>query len=198
MPSGFISTTAAPAPSPKRMHVLRSVQSTIRLIASAPTTSASGRGDAASRQCAVCSAYTKPVQAAFMSKQTVSPDSPSALCSAQAVLGMRLSGVIVATMQTPMSSARTPERESAMRAASMASCVCVSPSHTCRRRMPVRETIHASDVSMRAARSSFVTTCAGAQCPAPRSSKPLIRTPPVASDRCAGISPCAVSPAPDR
>ena len=54
--SGRYSTTAAPAPSPKRMQVLLSDQSTIRLIASPPTTSANRRGDAASRHSAVCSA----------------------------------------------------------------------------------------------------------------------------------------------
>ena len=133
-----------------------------------------------------------------MSKQTVSCASPNAFCSAHAVLGMRLSGVIVATRQTPISSGRTPARSSAMRAASVQSCACVSFPQICRLRMPVRDEIHASDVSVRLARSSLVTTRAGTQCPQPRSFTPLMRLPPGAARPSCGISPSAAPPAPVR
>ena len=120
------STTTAPAPSPKRIQLPRSSQLTMRLSASPPMTSASFLSDAASRHSAVCSANTKPEQAAFRSKHSVSVGSPSAFCTEQAVAGIRFSGVMVATMHTAISSGAAPLDASALRAAAMHSPVCVS------------------------------------------------------------------------
>ena len=74
----------------------------------------------------MCSANTKPEQAAFMSKHSVSVGSPRAPCTMQAVLGIIRSGDMVATRHTPMSSGAAPLRARAVRAASMHRLVCVS------------------------------------------------------------------------
>ena len=66
-PSSALNSTA-PAPSPNRMHVLLSVQSSRLLILSAPITRIVLYIPALIYACAVLNARTNPVQAAFISK----------------------------------------------------------------------------------------------------------------------------------
>jgi len=73
---------------------------------------------------------------------------PSAAWSQQAVAGNGVSGVTVATTITSMSEAVTPASSIARSAATLARLSVDSPAPARRRcRMPVRGTIHSSDVS---------------------------------------------------
>lgn len=74
----------------------------------------------------MCSTNTKPEQAAFMSKHSVSVGSPRAPCTMQAVLGIIRSGDMVATRHTSTSSDFTPLRSMAAFAAAMHRLVWVS------------------------------------------------------------------------
>ena len=91
----------------------------------------------------------------------------------QAVLGNTKSGVDVATTMRSTSEASTPASASARREASVASWLVVTPrSARWRCRMPVRSTIHSSDVAISrvassAASSSFETTRSGKKLPVP-------------------------------
>ena len=161
------STTAAPAPSPKRMQVPRSSQLVTRLRVSAPTTRPYFRGEAFSRHSMVWRAKRNPVQAALRSKQGMSPGRPSSRWRTQAAEGTRVSAVTVATTQAPISSGETPARSSAARAAPAHREPWVSDTQWRRRRMPVRLVIHWSVVSTIFAMSSLVTTRWGTQRPMP-------------------------------
>ena len=125
-------TTAAPAPSPKRTQVFRSEWSITRLMTSAPTIRAQGRGASDSRAWAVFRPYRKPAQAAFRSKQSVPSPSPSSRWSRQAVEGLAWSGVKVPTRHTPMSAAVIPARSMAWRAALAARSRPLSDVQKCR------------------------------------------------------------------
>ena len=74
-----------------------------------------------------------------------------------------MSGVAVATTMRSTSSGSTPACSSACRAAGSArSLAAWSGSAMCRSRIPVRVTIHSSEVSTIASRSAFVSTRSGA------------------------------------
>ncbi len=110
---------------------------------------------------ACASAKTKPAQTACTSKAKP-PRMPMALCTLTAVAGKVRSGVAVATISVSMSAPVRPASASAARAAAAARSEVISPSAAkWRRWMPVRERIHSSEVSSRAANSAFSTTRSG-------------------------------------
>src|SRR6476661_2566790 len=81
---------------------------------------------------------------------------PSPFCTATAVAGKVLSGVEVASTIRSIAWASSPACSSAARAALIARCEVNSPSAAIWRcRMPVRCTIHSSEVSIRAANSAL-------------------------------------------
>ncbi len=108
-----------------------------------------------------------PVHCCRMSRAGIS-GTPSFAWRKQAVPGKKWSGLSVATSSMSMSSFDTPASARAALAASRArSAVDVSGSTQCRCRMPVRSTIHSSDVSMYPVSSSLVTTRGGRNPPTP-------------------------------
>ena len=99
-------------------------------------------------------AYTKPLHTACTSKAG-QPAMPSLCCTMVAVEGNTMSGVEVATMIRSTSCACLPAAASACRAAWAARSLLPTPGATkWRARMPVRSTIHSSEVSMPCAASS--------------------------------------------
>ena len=87
---------------------------------------------------------------------------PSFSCSAHAVDGKIMSGVVVATTIKSTSESAMPAVASAWReAASARSLVCSSGAAICREQIPVRVRTHSSLVSMRVASSALVSTLAG-------------------------------------
>mmetsp|Transcript_42095 Transcript_42095/g.91741 ORF Transcript_42095/g.91741 Transcript_42095/m.91741 type:complete len:254 (+) Transcript_42095:708-1469(+) len=165
--SGLVAwMTTAPAPSPKRTQVPLSVQSTHLARQSAPMMTAFFTEPLRKNCEAVTIAKTKPEQAAVMSKATAF-FAPS-WAAISVALPKRSSGVDVARMTSPMSSAGMLAFSRARLAASaeMDSRDSSGPS-TWRRRMPVRCEIHSSLVSRMSVRSSLVTQVFGAQDPVP-------------------------------
>ena len=89
----------------------------------------------------------KPEHTAWTSN-AAQPCTPSLRCTMLAVDGNTMSGVDVATMIRSMSAAVQPAASSARLAAVVArSLACTSSATKWRARMPVRSTIHSSEVS---------------------------------------------------
>ena len=99
------SRITAPAPSPKRTQVARSLKSRMREKVSAPITITRGRAPVRMRASAWARAKTKPAQTAWMSKAKP-PAMPIAVCTLTAVEGKVWSGVAVARMIASMSAPR--------------------------------------------------------------------------------------------
>src|SRR5437879_5348965 len=109
----------------------------------------------------------KPLQAASMST-AAQPGTPSCSWTRQATLGKGPSGVDVATRIMSSSAGCTPEAASALRAALAASENVVVPGSAMRRRrMPVRSTIHWSEVSTIRSRSALERIRSGTSTPRP-------------------------------
>jgi len=118
---------------------------------------------------ATCSAYTKPEQAAEMSKQGMSRRRPSLACSRQAVEGKGTSGVIVATMSRSTSAGVRPARARAWADAFAPRSEGFSPGPAIRRSaMPERVLIHSSDVSTIRESSALVSVREGTPTPMAR------------------------------
>src|ERR1044071_4284017 len=160
-------STSAPAPSPNSTHLLRSVQSTVRYSVSTPTTSTvSARLEPMSPRASPVP-NTNPVQAANMS-YAAARVAPSFCCSVHAHEGRMRSGVVVARMMWSTSRASTPAISSARWQAINARSLEACPVAAIRRsRMPVRSTIHSSEVSTSFARSAFVSSRSGTYMPVP-------------------------------
>merc|ERR1719163_1002157 len=131
----------APAPSPNRMHVFRSPQSTHRDMASAPTTRAASYVPVSRNWDAVTNANKNPEHAAVMSNATafLQPHWSATFAASP----NKSSGVDVATMTSPTTAGSRPERSRAFCAADAAWSAMDSPG--CRTRldrMPVRCEIH--------------------------------------------------------
>src|ERR1044072_2774515 len=110
---------------------------------------------------------TNPVQAANMS-YAAARVAPSFCCSVHAHEGRMRSGVVVARMMWSTSRASTPAISSARWQAINARSLEACPVDAIRRsRMPVRSTIHSSEVSTSFARSAFVSTRSGTYMPVP-------------------------------
>ena len=154
--------TTAPAPSPNSTHVVRSFQSNMRDITSAPTTSAVLACPPRMYKSAVFIAYTKPPHTACMSNAALRFFIPSLSCRMQAVLGNTWSGVVVATITRSISSVSIPAAEIARRLACRARSLHISPSAAiCRSSIPLRETIQSCEVSTIFSKSKLVNTFAG-------------------------------------
>ena len=85
---GVRRSTVAPAPSPKRMQVLRSVQSTMALSFSAPITRTVSADPLAMSDSPTMALYNQPLQAAPRSKAAARVQ-PSAVWTSTAVEGSR-------------------------------------------------------------------------------------------------------------
>lgn len=154
-------TTAAPAPSPIRTQVERSVQSTMSPILSAPMTSARVAAPARIAWSAVASAWVNPEQTTLMSITAGEP-MPRRAATRADMLGERSMAVEVATRTMSMSEGCSPAVARALAAACAArSSTGSSGPPTCRVLMPTRLVIHSSLVSTMTARSSLVRTLAG-------------------------------------
>ena len=142
-------STTAPAPSPNSTHVLRSFQSTMELIFSAPTTrmvSATPRLDEPfGHRHAVDPARCMPPRC----RRRRRASAPSSAWRSTAVAGSRRSAVAVLRTIASISPGATPARchRGARRRAAMTHVVSFSAA-MCRSAMPVRSTIHSCDVSM--------------------------------------------------
>ena len=151
----------APAPSPKRMHVLRSSQSINLEKVSEPTTKARFICPLAINEFAVVRAYTKPARTACTSKAKPCCI-PKPFCTMVATDGKVRSGVEVATKMASTSSILQFALVKASFAASMAIFEVVSFSdEKCRLSIPVLLRIHASLVSRLFSNSKFSTTRRG-------------------------------------
>mmetsp|Transcript_15653 Transcript_15653/g.35642 ORF Transcript_15653/g.35642 Transcript_15653/m.35642 type:complete len:220 (-) Transcript_15653:422-1081(-) len=162
-------TTMAPAPSPNKMHALRSSQSIHLDNASAPMTNAFfSLVLGLLRNCpAVTEPNKKPLQAAVRSKAMVFVLQPIAAAIAVASPNMS-SGLEVAQITTSMSSAETPAISSACLLASVPSSRRDSPATRTRLwEIPVRVLIHSSSVSTTDSMSLFETIVFGAAWPTP-------------------------------
>lgn len=158
---GSAVTTAAPAPSPSRTQVERSVQSAMSAILSAPMTRARLAAPARIVWSAVASACVKPEHTTLMSITAGEP-MPSRAATRAAMLGDRSIAVEVATRTRSMSEGASPAVASALAAACAAiSSTGSSGPPTWRVLIPTRLVIHSSLVSTMAARSSLVSTLAG-------------------------------------
>lgn len=115
--SSQASTTAAPAPSPVRTQVVRSVQSVISVILSAPMTSARVAAPARIAWSAVARAWVKPEQTTLMSITAGLEPMPSLAATRAAMFGERSIAVEVATRTRSMSSGVRPALASALPAA---------------------------------------------------------------------------------
>mmetsp|Transcript_489 Transcript_489/g.1254 ORF Transcript_489/g.1254 Transcript_489/m.1254 type:complete len:229 (+) Transcript_489:804-1490(+) len=159
----------APAPSPKRIHWLRSLQSTTRERASAPITRAFVNFVLGLLKYipAVTVPNKKPLQAAVRSKAIVFVEHP--ISAAIAVASPNISsGLLVAQMTTSISSAVRPAISNASLAALPPSSRRDSPLVRTRRcAIPVRVRIHSSSVSTTDSKSVFVITVLGAAWPTP-------------------------------
>lgn len=160
-PAGQASTTAAPAPSPTRTHVVRSVQSATSVILSAPMTSARVAAPARTAWSAVARAWVNPAQTTLTSI-AAGEGIPRRAATRAAMFGERSTAVEVATRTRSMSPGVRPAEASALAAACAASSSTGSSGPaTWRVRMPTRLRIHSSLVSTMPARSSLVSTLAG-------------------------------------
>ena len=164
-------TTAAPAPSPNRTQVERSVQSVTSDSFSAPMTIALRAAPARIAWSTVASAYGKPEHAVLTSN---APGAlmPSFAATRQATLGDQSTELQVATTIRSMSAAPRPEPASALPAAAVAMSATVSLSAMRLVTMPTRSRIHWSLVSMICDRSSLVTTFCGCALPIPSTRLP--------------------------
>src|SRR5664280_3341131 len=116
---------------------------------------------------ATCIAYRNPEHAAAMSKH-VAFLMPSAGWMIADVAGIGCSTVAVASTSSSISSGSTPASAIARLPASTAIVATLSPSLTTwRSRMPVRETIHSSEVSTILSKSLLVKIFSGRQVPKP-------------------------------
>lgn len=115
--SSQASTTAAPAPSPVSTQVVRSLQSVISVILSAPMTRARMAEPARMAWSAVARAWVKPEQTTLMSITAGPPPMPSLAATRAAMLGERSIAVEVATRTRSMSSGVRPAPASALPAA---------------------------------------------------------------------------------
>ena len=150
----------APAPSPNRGATFISAGFTMRLLRSAPMTSAVSALPVATYWAAVTSAYMNPLHAACTSKAGASR--PSRCCTRLAVLGHAWSGVNVPTTHRSTSAALTPAAVIARRAAGThRSLVAWSAAAWRRSRMPVRRSIQPGSNPCLLSKYSFVTTRAG-------------------------------------
>ena len=98
--------------------------------------------------------------------------SPSSCCTAAAEPGTVRSGVVVAGRRASISAGSTPDISSAWRPDSIDRPTVVPP--TWRSRMPVRSTIHSSDVSNICSRSWLVSTFGGRAVPHPVMTAPRV------------------------
>lgn len=156
------STTAAPAPSPVSTQVVRSLQSVISVILSAPMTRARVAAPARIAWSAAARVWVKPEQTTLMSMTAGPPPMPSLAATRAAMLGERSIAVDVATRTRSMSSGVSPAFARALPAAWKASSSTGSSGPAMWRvLMPTRDRIHSSLVSTMAARSSLVITFAG-------------------------------------
>mmetsp|Transcript_21061 Transcript_21061/g.51824 ORF Transcript_21061/g.51824 Transcript_21061/m.51824 type:complete len:220 (+) Transcript_21061:1558-2217(+) len=159
----------APAPSPNKIHELRSSQSTQRLKASAPTTKTfCNFVPGHDRNCpAVTDARRNPEHAAVRSKPTVALVQPISAAMAVASPNMS-SGDDVAQMTMSKSSAESPAMSRACRAAFAPRVLSFSsPVSTRLCEIPVLAAIHSSLVSIKDSRSTFVMMVSGAALPIP-------------------------------
>ena len=163
--SSAVSTTA-PAPSPNRMQVPRSLQSTRRLRASAPISSTFFALPL--RIYSWPSSYTarNPVQAALTSRQAARK-APISSCTRQAVFGKMLSDEEVPTRIRSSSVEQIPAFSSALLAAFTAIWATVSSPAMWRAPIPVRSRIQISLVSTIFSRSSFFHIVSGTYEPVP-------------------------------
>ena len=182
--------TVAPAPSPNRMLVPRSVKFRNRLNTSAPISRTVSAMPEVTNAVAVDSPYEKPAHAACTSK--AGQVTPSLRWVHTAVEGKGISPVVVATTIMSICSGLTPALSSASRpAASARSDVTVPSSANRRDSMPVRSRIHSSDVSIWVSNQVFGTARGGSADPTPvmvafRVTRRGYRTPEaVARDRAA-------------
>src|SRR5438477_318448 len=130
----------------------------------------------------------KPVHPAERSYAAASV-APIASATSAAVEGNTMSGVTVATMTRSTSLPSTPACASASRAAGSARSESASSAAAIRRsRMPVRSTIHSSEVSTYCESSSFFTTRSGTLQPSPvmETSKPALAAPIIRRRRRSG------------
>src|SRR5512133_1897612 len=161
------STTAAPAPSPNRIQVLRSVQSTMRDNTSAPITSTFFAVPVRIYLSAMERPYTKPEHAAEISK-TAALTAPISCWTIQEVAGKGKSGVTVPRTIISSSVASMPAMSRARREASTAKVEVNSPSTAIRRCLiPVLDVIHSSLVSTIRSRSRLVRIFSGKAEPVP-------------------------------
>ncbi len=166
--SGEGVNTTAPAPSPNRTQVRRSVQSTNLDSASIPTTRAQRNTPAARAAPARATPYTNPEQPALRSRNagSLGRSSPAAMWGA--VPGTGCSDTLVAAMSTSTWAGGSWAAARAARAASTPIWAGGAPgSNRCRVWMPVRERIHSSLVSILSARSKLVTRLGGRKEPVP-------------------------------
>lgn len=155
------STTAAPAPSPTRTQVVRSVQSVTSDILSAPMTSARVAAPARTAWSAVARACGNPAQTTLTSI-AAGEGMPRRAATRAAVFGDRSIAVEVATTTRSTVSGPCPAAASALAAACAASSSTGSSGPArWRVRMPTRLRIHSSLVSTMPARSSLVRILAG-------------------------------------
>ena len=111
--------TTAPAPSPKRMHVARSVKSTNQLRRSTPTSNTVPAAPERTIESANTYPYTNPEQLAFTSSAPALT-APSLAWTYEAEAGIKDSGVHVALMIRSTSAAGIPAAAIARRAANSA------------------------------------------------------------------------------
>ena len=141
-----ISNTAAPAPSPNNIHVLRSVQSIILERTSLPITKAFFPSPHFNNELAIIDEYKKPEQAALISNAEAFMH-PKTLCTLHAVEGIILSGDVVATIIISILSGIHPAIFNAFFAALTAKSTVPSPVEILLSDMPVLFIIHSCDVS---------------------------------------------------
>src|SRR4030081_2466531 len=158
---------AAPAPSPKRTQVFRSVQLVMEVNLSAPMTSTVSCACEVINCWAISKPKRKPAQAAEISRQAALV-APIFFCTKQAVAGNNISGVAVATRIISISAGEIPACAMAWSAAFAAmSLVCSSFATTRRSLIPVRVVIHSSLFSTILHRSALVRIFSGTLLPLP-------------------------------
>ena len=159
-------STAAAAPSPKRIAVPRSSGSVIRLIVSDTDDRARARIPR-SRAKRRRRARTRNPRTRRRDRTSRSAARACRRCTRRCAASA-VSGDAVATTRRSMSVGDSPARLIASAAAAVPSVDDVSPGAAIRRsRMPVRSTIHSSLVSRVASRSAFVRRPSGTAVPQP-------------------------------
>ncbi len=128
---------------------------------STPTTSTLRALPDAMSACAIVTPYMNPEHAAVMSKAAALL-APMRFWTRQAVDGKGMSEVAVAMRMMSRSSGVMPASASARFVASMARSLVACSGFAIRRSLiPVRETIHSSEVSSIRSKSAFVSTTSG-------------------------------------